>query len=55
MINKPSRSKDLDIRIPSIIPIKGRGVTNQGFALMSWSGEAIILPMQYGDVLLFKP
>ena len=33
MINKPSPSKGLDISIPMIIPIKGRGFINQGSGL----------------------
>ena len=30
MINKPPPSKDLNIRIPILIAIKGRGFGNQG-------------------------
>ena len=33
MINKPPPIKDLSIRIPIIIPIKGRGFINQGLGL----------------------
>ena len=35
MIYKPPPLKGLDIKIPIIIPIKGRGLTNQGFGLPS--------------------
>ena len=34
MINKPPPFKGLIIRIPIIIPIKGRGVINQGSTLL---------------------
>ena len=34
MINKPSPFKGLNIRIPTIIPLKGRGFINQGFGLL---------------------
>ena len=33
MINEPPPFKDLDIRIPVIIPIQGRGFMNQGSTL----------------------
>ena len=33
MINKPPPLQGLDIRIPIIIPSKGRGSINQGFGL----------------------
>ena len=33
MINKPLLVKGLDIRIPIMIPMKGRGFINHGFAL----------------------
>ena len=33
MINKPPPFKGLDIRIPIIIPIKGRGFIDQGSGL----------------------
>ena len=33
MINKPPPFKGLHIRIPTIIPIKGRGFINQGSGL----------------------
>ena len=33
MINKPTPFKDLNIRIPIIPPIKGRGFINQGSGL----------------------
>ena len=38
MINKPPPFKGLNIRIPTIIPIKGRGFINQGSGLgyISW-------------------
>ena len=35
MINKPPRLKGLSIRIPIIIPTKGRGFKNQGSGLVS--------------------
>ena len=35
MINKPPPLKGLDIRIPILIPVKGRGFINQGSALAS--------------------
>ena len=34
MINKPPSFKGLNIRIPTIIPMKGRGFINQGFTLV---------------------
>ena len=33
MINEPPRFKGLNIRIPTIIPIQGRGFINQGSTL----------------------
>ena len=33
MINKPAAFKGLNIRIPSIIPIEGRGFINRGSGL----------------------
>ena len=33
MINKPSPLKGLNVRIPIIIPMKGRGSVNQGSGL----------------------
>ena len=33
MINKPPPFKDLNIRIPIMIPIKGRGFINHGSGL----------------------
>ena len=36
MINKPPPLEGLNIRIPNIIPIKGRGSINQGSGLCSW-------------------
>ena len=35
MINKPSPFKGLNIKIPIIIPIKGRGFINQGSGVLS--------------------
>ena len=50
MINKPPPFKGLNIRIPSIIPIKGRGFINQGSALvvgrMSGMRRAISVSLQ---------
>ena len=37
MINKPPPFKGLNIRIPIIIPIKGRGFINHGSGLLSSS------------------
>ena len=39
MINKPPAFKGLNIRIPIIIPIKGRGFINQGSTLCRRSGS----------------
>ena len=36
MINKPPPFKGLPIRIPIIIPIKGRGFINQGSGFRGW-------------------
>ena len=36
MINKPLPFKGLNIRIPIIIPMKGRRLINRGFRLMQW-------------------
>ena len=38
MINKPPSFKDLNIRIPIIIPIKGRGFINHGSGLVATKG-----------------
>ena len=34
MINKPPRFKGLDIRIPTVIPVNGRGFIDQGSGLL---------------------
>ena len=39
MINKPPPFKDLNIRIPFIIPIKGSGFINPGSGLMHSSAK----------------
>ena len=53
MINKPSPFKGLNIRIPSIIPVKGRGGINQGSGLRcmadNYSGPSI--SKDYGRTL----
>ena len=41
MMNKPLPFKGLNIRIPNITPLKGRGLINQGSGLcLSWQGPA---------------
>ena len=44
MINKPPLFKDLNIRIPVIIPIMGKGFINHGFGLYSSVGTLIDVP-----------
>ena len=36
MINKPPPFKGLNIRIPIIVPIKGKGFVDQGSGLGGW-------------------
>ena len=44
MMNKLPPFKGLNIRIPILIPIKGRGVINQG------SGLVLALPLELGSI-----
>ena len=54
MINKASPFKGLDIRIPIIIPIKGRGFINQGSGL-GQVAESINRVRVWGESLALYP
>ena len=41
-MNKPTPFKGLNIKIPNIIPIKGRGFINHGFTLVGQALKACV-------------
>ena len=53
MINKPPPFKGLNIRIPIIMPIKGRGFINQGSGLPG-SGRILIAIKVFADVAMVE-
>ena len=53
MINKPTPFKGLNIRIPIIIPIKGRGFINQGSTLrliLKALSDTMLSSLKFGGV-----
>ena len=52
MINKPPPFKGLNVRIPSIIPTKGRGFINQGSGLVYMNHH---IKMRPGDLFATCP
>ena len=48
MINKPPPFKGLNVRIPIIIPIKGRGFINHGSGLGLRGVRVVVVPGFHG-------